>query len=75
MVILQLWQIPPTLEPRFKEFPVNETFHGEPAAVVFERAEERRFRTVIRLSSGDAERNVSKQRSWTRRQGESINRR
>jgi hypothetical protein len=40
--------IPATLEPRFKEFPVNEVFRGKPAAVVFERAEERRFRTVIR---------------------------
>jgi hypothetical protein len=48
ILLLQLWQIPATLEPRFKEFPVNEAFHGKPAAVVFQRAEERRFRTVIR---------------------------
>jgi hypothetical protein len=34
ILLLQLWQIPPTLEPRFKEFPVNEAFHGKPAAVV-----------------------------------------
>jgi hypothetical protein len=34
--------------PRFDEYPVSEVFKGKPAAPVFTRAEERRFRTAIR---------------------------
>src|SRR5262245_36131587 len=47
-ILLQILSIPPTLAPRFNEFPSGTAFRGKPVQVVLNRAEERRFRTVIR---------------------------
>ena len=54
-----LWQItdmpatPKPLAARFAEFAVHETFHGKPAPAVITRAEERRYRTVLREGAGE----------------------
>lgn len=47
--LAQGWQMPAALEARLNEFAVTEVFRDKPATVVFTRAEERHFRTMIRL--------------------------